>query len=660
MSAPAAPAGLGDYLPVATLLRLLAVLLLVFAPHAMRLPVWESGFIAALLLWRALAARRQWRMPPKLLRAALVFAALGGVYASFGRVSGQTAGTALLCVMAALKLVELRGRRDVMVMIFLMYFMLITHFLYSQEIWTSLYLLLSCLAITALLIECQHLGQLPPRQTLRRAGAMVAQALPLMLLLFVLFPRIPGPIWGLPADAGAARSGLSDSMAPGDIAALIESDDVAFRVRFDGPAPPPAQRYWRGPVLESFDGRTWSKGWSAPPPLLDGDIRYLGTPVRYELTLEPGRMPWLLALELPQAVDLPPDARLNGNGELLARRPIIERRRYTLLSNPDFAFAPALDARQRQRLTRLPNGYNPRTLALARQWRDQGLADAAIAARALRMIRDENFVYTLRPPPLARDSVDGFLFDTRRGFCEHYSSAFTVLMRAAGIPARVVTGYQGGTLNEPGGYYVITQADAHAWSEVWLDGRWQRIDPTAAIAPSRIERGLGSAIGAGEGLPDYLVRRTAWRDALKARWDWVNARWNGLVLGYGPELQQQFLQRFGIDDLRTMILTLTALLTATMAILGFVLLRRAAPARAHDAAQREWQRLLRQLARRGYRPRADEGPRDFVARVLAARPQWRATLQPAAELYLRNRYLEAPDAARLAALHRAVRGVRLS
>ncbi|WP_028081377.1 transglutaminase TgpA family protein [Solimonas soli] len=660
MSATAQAADLADYLPVRTLLHLLAVFTLVLGPHVAHLPVWASVAIAALLLWRAYATRRQWRMPSKLLRAALVLVVLGAVFASFGRISGQTAGTTLLCLMGSLKLVELRGRRDVMVMIFLMYFMLVTHFLYSQEMWTAAYLLLSCVAITALLIECQHLGTMSPRQTLRKGAVMIAQALPLMLAMFVLFPRIPGPLWGLPEDSGAtAHSGLGDSMSPGDIASLIASDEVAFRVRFEGPAPAPAARYWRGPVFERFDGRTWARHWTQPPPLPADALHYDGTALRYELTLEANRKPWLFALEMPQLAELPKDASFNLNGELLAAKPVDERLRYTLRSNPRFSFAPPLDARDRERLTRLPRGFDPRSLALARQWKAQGLSDAAIVQTALRMIREQNFVYTLRPPTLGRDSIDEFLFTTRRGFCEHYSSAFTFLMRAAGIPARVVTGYQGGTLNEPGGYYVISQADAHAWSEVWVDGRWQRVDPTAAIAPERVERGLGAAIGAAEGLPGYLADRAPWRDLLRARWDWVNAQWNGLVLGYGPELQQRFLERFGIDDVRKMILTLTVLLVAGMTIVGFVLMRRAAPAHAPDAALREWQRLLRKLARRGYAPRADEGPRDFIARVLSARPAWRPLLQPPLELYLRSRYLDTPDAAALAMLHRLVRTLRL-
>ncbi|NKF23317.1 transglutaminase TgpA family protein [Solimonas marina] len=652
--------GIADYLPVATLLRLLLVLTLVYAPHVTHLPLWETGLLVALLIWRALAATRQWRMPPRALRVGLVVASVGGIYASYGHVSGQTAGTALLCLMGALKLVELRARRDVMVMVFLMYFMLVTHFFYSQEIWTSIYLLVSCVAITALLIECQHLGALPPRQTLRKAGVMVAQALPLMLILFVLFPRIPGPLWGLPADAGAtARTGLSDSMSPGDIASLIQTDAVAFRVHFDGPAPPPEQRYWRGPVFDFFDGRTWKPSWISRQPLAADAVRYLGQPVRYEATMEATRMPWLLALDLPSDRGLPDDVRLNHNGELLARRPVIERRRYTVTSYPQYALDPQLDARARQRLTRLPKGRDPRTLALAQSWRAQGLTDRQIVDAALNMIRNENFVYTLRPPALGADSIDEFLFDTRRGFCEHYSSAFTFLMRAAGIPARVVTGYQGGTLNALGDYYVVNQADAHAWSEVWFDGSWHRIDPTAAVAPNRIEDGLSAAIDSADGLPAYLAHRTAWRDALKLRWDWLNARWNGLVLGYGPELQQQFLQRFGLGDLRSMILALTILVTGTLALVGAVLMRRAAPARTQDPALREWQRLTRRLARRGLPAHPGEGPRDYIARVQQTHPEWCDALQTALDLYLSSRYLDTPNAARVAELRRAVTAARI-
>lgn len=652
---------MNEYLPVATLLRLLAVLLLALAPHALHQPPWLSAGVVAMIVWRGLAARRAWRMPPRAVRFGLVLAAFAAVYAAYGRVSGLTAGTALLCVMSTLKLIELRARRDVLVVVGLMYFAVLTHFLYSQEPWTAIYLLATVTAVTALLIECQHLGALPPRQTLRKAAVLIAQSLPLMLILFVLFPRLPGPLWGLPSDTGAgARSGLSESMAPGDIAALIQSDALAFRVRFIDAVPPPAQRYWRGPVFDSFDGRTWRR-LGAAPPLAAGELQPQGTPLRYELTLEPQQLRTLIALEMPATDALPGDTQLDRDAQLSARHMPFERRRDLLSAYPQYRLEPALDARRQQWLRLLPRARNPRTIALARQWREQaGDDDVAIIARALQMFREQDFHYTLQPPLLGSDSVDEFLFETRRGFCEHYSSAFTVLMRAAGIPARIVTGYQGGSYNQIAGHYTVSQADAHAWSEVWLPGRgWQRVDPTAAVSPDRVERGLSAALGAGDGLPAYLTQRNAWRAAIKLRWDWLNARWNGLVLGYGPELQQHLLRRFGIDDLRSMILALTLVFSAAVALIGVILLRRARPAPTRDAALRSWQGLLRKLERRGQRPLPGEGPRDFIERVAAQRPEQAAALHRIATLYLRSRYLDEADAALLRELDAAIAALKL-
>ncbi len=652
---------MNDYLPRTTLLRLLVVLTLVLLPHALQLPLWESLLIAALIVWRGLSATRQWRAPPKALRVTLTLATFVGVYLSYTRVSGQAAGTALLCVMAALKLLELRARRDVMVMVFLMYFLLVTHFLVSQELWTAGYLLFSTVCITALLIECQHLGALPPRQTLRTSVTIVAQALPLMLVIFVLFPRIPGPLWGIPANAGASagRSGLSDQMAPGDITELIRSEDIAFRVEFDGAVPEPGARYWRGPVLDRFDGRTWRR--SMPPQQTAAPaIEFSGTAIDYTLTLEPHRRSWLFALEMPARIGFPTGAVLGRDGELLASKPLNERLQYSLRSYPEYRFETTLGERELQRGLQLPAGYNPRTIAHAMAWRAQGLNPAQRVDAALRWFNQENFAYTLRPSVLGRDSIDDFLFNTRRGFCEHYASAFTVLMRAAGVPARVVAGYQGGVRNDIGAYYVVRQSDAHAWSEVWLEGRgWVRVDPTAAISPSRIESGLEAALDASEGLPGHLSARTRLRFYLETRWDWVNMQWNGWVLGYGPELQQAFLARFGITDLRGMLLALTVIGTALLSLVGLLLLRQFAPARVNDPILRAWHRLGDKLRKQGFTQRTDEGPRDFIARVGAARPEWAAAIDRVLLLYLQQRYLQAPDPGVVQALSDAIRQLEL-
>ena len=631
-----------SYLHVRTLLRLLVVLVLVLAPHMARLPWWESAAVLAVVGWRAWAARRHFTMPSKWIRATLTLAAFAAVFASYGRINGQHAGVALLVVMVALKLTEMDQRRDVMVMMFLMYFVCSTHFLFSQELWTLVYLLLSTVAVTTVLIESNHAGEpLPMKVTLKRGGALVAQALPLMLLMFILFPRVPGPLWGLPSDAGAARTGLSDRMSPGDIASLIASDELAFRVTFDsGSAPPQNQLYWRGPVFWDFDGREWSEGgpmFSAAYP-----VQPQGEAIGYEVTLEPNRTSWLFALDAVDQSRLPPDSLVTVDGRLLARKTIRERIAYRAFSYPRYLAATELPDQHRRMATRLPRGRNPQAVALAQGWRAQGQDDAAVIQTALTLFREQQFFYTLQPPILASgDPVDEFLFSTRRGFCEHYASAFTTLMRAAGIPARVVTGYQGGARNLIGGYYTVRQSDAHAWAEVWLAGQgWVRIDPTAAVAPNRIEQNLTSALGTEEALP-FALRRSG-SDLLvqlEARWDWVNAQWNRWVLAYGPELQQEFLSRFGLSGWRDLMLAMIVALSAAVGLFGLIALRRALPSRQEDAALRLWRQATTRLARDGLIQRPHEGPQQFTARVLEQRPELEAALQPLLAAYLATRYV---------------------
>ncbi|MDR3416237.1 MAG: DUF3488 and transglutaminase-like domain-containing protein [Nevskia sp.] len=650
------------FLPRAVLLRLLAVLAVVLGPHLQRLPLWELLLVVAVGLWRLLSTFRQWRPMPRWARFGLTLGSFVGVYASFGNVAGQTAGVALLCIMASLKLTELNSRRDVMVMVLLMYFILVTHFLFSQEMWTAAHLLFCTVLITGLLVEANHAdAALPLRVTLRLGARLVLHALPLMALLFVLFPRIPGPLWGLPTDAGAAQSGLSDEMAPGDIENLIESDQVAFRVQFLGPAPPADELYWRGPVLAFFSGRRWEAGTrprdeEVPTAELNGPV------YSYEMVLEPQRRRWLLALDLPGRVGLPQDAALTGDYQLVSNADVKERRLYRLSSHPHYHLQPELPEAQRKVFLQLPLASNPRARALAQQWRDQGLDDAGVVAAALQMFHGRNFYYTLHPPLLGRNSVDEFLFDTHRGFCEHYSSSFTVLMRAAGIPARVVTGYQGGHKNDIGDYYLVRQSDAHAWSEVWLGGRgWVRVDPTAAVAPQRVEKGLGEALEGTGDLPAYLDPSRATyqlRAMLEARWDWINAEWNRGVLGYGPELQQRFLNSLGLVDWSDMILALTISISLFLGLVSLMLMRQLIPRHEPDPALRLWHKAQKRLARAGLRQAPGEGPQDFAQRVARARPDLAAAVQQVCSLYLRQRYLDGPDAAAQNALSQAVAALR--
>jgi protein-glutamine gamma-glutamyltransferase len=658
----------GDYLAQSSLLRLLAVLALVVSPHLFRMPPWIGGMVVALGAWRGLAAWRQWPLPPKWLKVVLVILAIGVHGMTYGRVNGQHAGSALLVVMLALKLTEMQSRRDVLVVVALCYFTMLTHFLFSQELWTILYLALCSVSVTAVLVEANHPGAaLSPRVTLKIGAAMVALALPLMVALFVLFPRVPGPLWGLPADAGAARSGISDTLSPGDISRLIQSDSVAFRVVFRGAPPPPRQLYWRGPVLSYFDGRRWSAPFKGDDyfRLFDPVTRLqafgqpqaevAGAPVPYEIMLEPHRQNWLFALDLPDPRQLPPGTQLTGYHQLLVRQLVKEKMRFELVSHPDYRLDAELSEQWQRSARRLPSDRNPRAQALARQWRAEGLDDGQVVDQALRLFRTQEFFYTLEPPALGADMVDEFLFETRRGFCEHYASSFTVLMRAAGIPARVVVGYQGGEYNEVGEYWVVRQADAHAWSEVWLPGRgWVRVDPTAAVAPNRVESGVSEALASSE-LPGFLRRRgLSTFDFVRLRasvaWDYVNVAWDRWMIGFNPEVQLALLARFGLGDWQRMILALTVAITALMGLVGLLALRQARIAVPKDDALRLWRAATRLLARQGLPQGSAEGPRDYAARVARERPELAQAVARLARAYVDVRYLdERPRAAELAA-----------
>lgn len=638
--------------------HLLGVLSIVLLPHLQHLPLWVSLALAAAVLWRAAATQRGWKLPSALLRVALTLAACAGIYASYGRVNGLNAGVALLAVMTALKLTELRTRRDVRVLICLLYFILVTHFLFSQELWMAVYLLVCAWLITAALIESNHGGALPLRNSLRFAGVMMLQALPLMAVLFVLFPRIPGPLWGLPTDSGAARSGLADSMAPGDIQHLVLSDTVAFRVRFDGPAPARPLRYWRGPVFSFFDGRSWRPG-VADQVGLQPVLRLSGKAVKYQIALEPSRSRWLFALDMPDPAALPANAQLDGDAVLLADKDNRQRRLYALRSYPQYQLQPRLRPRLRREDLTLPRHDNPRARALVQRWRTQGLDDQAVIAAAMHMYRTEDFHYTLRPPALpGRNSIDDFLFKTRSGFCEHYASSFTFLMRAAGIPARVVTGYQGGSRNGVGDYYVVRDSDAHAWSEVWLKDRgWVREDPTAAVDPARIDKGIDAALAGTTGLPAFL--NPQWQRslsyAIQARWDWVNTQWNRWFLAYGPDLQQRLMSALGLVDWSRMILALTAAITLMLTLLGLAILRQTGPARVDDAALRIWNKAVRRLRRIGLTQGRGEGAQAFTERVCAAKPTLAPWMRSLCAAYLRARYLDPDPAQTTTALATAAR-----
>jgi transglutaminase-like putative cysteine protease len=481
----------------------------------------------------------------------------------------------------------------------------------------------------------------PVESHLRLAAVLLAQALPIMLVLFVFFPRVAGPLWGLPKDAYAGMTGLSDSMSPGAISSLAQSEATAFRVEFFGPAPAAELRYWRGPVLWHTDGRTWSPGrigsYSRRQP---ETVQNRGEALRYAVTLEGHDKPWLLALDLPAQISV--RALYTVDFQWLSYRPVRERIRYEATSWPHYHTGP-LEPQLRKAALQLPADASPRARSLARDWRARADNDRAVVQQALAYFHAQPFVYTLQPPRLGEDPVDDFLFGTRRGFCEHYAAAFVVLMRSAGIPARVVTGYLGGEYNPVGDYWLIRQADAHAWAEVWLaDAGWLRVDPTAAVAPERIEQSLDQDLQATGAPARFRLTETglllsSWR-RLQFAMDAVNNHWNLWVLSYGPQRQLEMLAALGFKQAswRSMALMLLLLTGALLLLIALWMLVK--PPRPSDPLVQAWQRFCARLARLGTRRRANEGPRDFARRATAAHPELAAQVRSITELYIRLRY----------------------
>jgi transglutaminase-like putative cysteine protease len=627
---------------VALMLLALAV---AAAPHLGHAPAPVLLFGLACGLWRWMTARAAWPLPGIVLRALLTIAALAGVTLAFGTVFGRDAGTALLIVMLSLKLLEMRSYRDAMLVLFLGCFLTVVMAFHSQEIATAVMLVAALLLLVAAMIELNH----PPADARRRgswpalrfAGVMLLQATPLMLLMFVLFPRLPAPLWALPADAGKATTGLSETMTPGSVSELAGSDAVAFRVTFDGETPASETLYWRGPVFWHTDGRNWSAdARRATPQALEAPaFTPLGTPIRYTVMMEPSHQRWLFALDLPHTA--PAASAHTADLFLLAERPVHDLRRYVVTSYSDYRTGP-LREDERRRALQLPDA-NPRSIALARAWReesrdDAALADAAVVQRALRHFREQAFHYTLTPPPLGEHPIDAFLFDSRRGFCEHYAAAFTVLMRAAGVPARVVTGYQGGEHNPIGGYLLVRQRDAHAWAEVWLEERgWTRIDPTAAVAPERIARGGGRLFErAGAGMRGALHDGLVGDFLERARhgWDVLNIRWDAWVLAYGPQAQETLLARFGLRSWAAMLGGMVATVTLSLLLLLLVWRRQ----RRGEPLAELHARFRAKLARRGVVAAPAEGPVDFAGRARRHCPQAAEPIDHITRLYVAMRY----------------------
>ena len=583
------------------------------APHFRHLPLWVSGFVIVALAWRLLQNLDRAPALSKWILAPLVLIGGISVFAEYWTVVGRDAGLALLTVMASFKFLETRTHRDLLILIFLCYFLIATHFLFSQSILTAVLMLITLIVITTTLITInQRDDNVPIVNRFKIAGRMVAMSIPLMLILFILVPRIPGPLWGITSEQRAGVTGLSNSMSPGKISNLIRSNDVAFRVEFKNEVPAQNKLYWRGPVMAMFNGRLWYQSKRETIDRLN--ILVLEEPVEYTVTLEANGERWLLALDIP--TQLIEESELTADYQLTSNEKINDLRRYTLKSRLNYQIGLQESADYLKLSSNFPVRNNPQTIALGRELAHHYENPQDIVQHALAMFREQNFVYTLNPPLLPDNEVDRFLFESKRGFCENYAGSFALLMRTAGIPARVVTGYQGGEYNKVGNYLIVRQSDAHAWTEVWLKGRgWVRVDPTAAVSPDRIEQGLDAALS-DEASGFRINNRNPLFGNLLYGWDNLQHGWNDWVLDYDHRKQSDFLRdlEVGIDDWGDMIFALVAMILIVTGGYWFISWFRERP-RKPELYEIYFNQLLKKLQKLGLEKPPSEDTRAFLQRV---------------------------------------------
>jgi len=633
-------------------------------PQAVHLPIWVALFGIALVALRFVLLRRDRLRPaatpariPSWALAVFALVIAFAIRKSYGYFVGRDPCVAFLFVLVGIKFLEVRTLRDGTLLVCLAIFLLITPFFYSQSLIAGLAALPAVLAAGAAMESLAHDDPLAApttwRVAWRRTAAMLAQGLPIAAALFLLFPRLASPLWGLPADRAAA-TGLSERMAPGSISELALNDAVAFRVDFDSAPPPPRARYWRGPVLALFNGREWRS--LSPSP--GGRLVLADRPaIRYTVTLEPNDHPWLFALDFPSAlpqIDSDAGTQASAGGfagysreqQLMMRAPVTQPLRYSVQSSlTDHYAVPS--ARDAQINSRPPPG-NPRTVQFARELRAANPDDRRFASAILQWFRDEQFFYTLAPPLLEEDPVDAFLFDSRRGFCEHYASAFVVLLRAAGIPARVVTGYQGGEINPRGGYMIVRQSDAHAWAEAIIDGQWQRFDPTAAVAPSRIERGLFGSVAANEPVPLFARQDGGLLKDLQLAIDAFNHQWHRNVIQFNRDRQRALWREWKLDQFEPWQVAIVAS-CALLAWAGGVFAWFAARRKREERALTLWNDVCRRLSRAGLPRLTYEGPIAFAGRAASRWPQFDIAFRAIGESFAALRYgSERRDRERLA------------
>jgi len=631
-----------------SMMWVMAVLAVAMAPQIPRMPLPVAVMALAPLAWRLGAELRGWPVLPKLIRYVATALSLAALATSYGGLFGRRAAVSLLAAMLALKLIECERIRDARLIVSFSFFLCATQFLFTQGIIMPVYGLATMALGLVALAQLQRSEAFQPLVTVPSVQhSMVAElafslrllllAIPVGLAFFVFFPRWATPFWGVPETTLDAKSGLSDSMSPGSIQSLFMDDSPAFRVEFESAIPDQAELYWRGPVFWNYDDNTWTSSFYGRSIQAEARPKNSAGRWRYTVQLEPNERNWLFALDYPTVA--PPETSITMDFQLLRHLPVVQLLQYQMASDPDFVDTPVLKQTMRLMALDLPQGLNPRTRELVEKWRHDYPDDEAFIHHVLSYFNEEEFHYALDAPLLGRNAIDEFLFETRVGYCEHYASAFAVMMRMAGIPSRIVTGYQGGWFSEMGNYLLVRQSDAHAWTEVWLPGKgWTRVDPTAAVSPLRVQEGSRGALSAPRHMLDF-----DWVRSVRNGVDLVEQRWNEWIIEFSSQSQAHMFSQFGLDYLSPAVLTsLLFGILGIIALLVLPVLSRLIGQVDRNPVAKAWRNFLRRLKKTGFQAPASNGALELAAAATVYLPGSMEEIYRIAGLYNRHRYAAEP------------------
>ena len=638
------------------------ILFVILLPHLTSVSLIIIGYIIFILVWFALHTLGIIPRPGQLLRFILVLIAMVILVMNYGVIFSQKASLSLLSIMLCLKLFEIQNeldRRNIFFTLFLAYFILITYFLHSQDIILSLFVLINIIILTLMLSTFNRKPQ-PPLPLLKNfylIGRLFVKALPIAIILFLFFPRIPGPLWSLPEDGQSGTTGLSDKMYPGSVTELADSNEVAFRVSFQGPLPPADKLYWRGPVLSETDGFLWTQKQQQPltshsrGKKFQDFVTRTGASISYTVTLEPHQQKWLFALEMPVQVkgDTIQGFYLSTDLQLINKNNIHQLTQYQVTSDTQFILNQITKHELHDAIF-FPQASNPRTYQLGKRWKKSLSNNKQIVSAGLNYFKNQPFYYTKKPEVMINNPSDQFLFDEKRGFCEHYASSFVLLMRAAGVPARVVTGYQGIEKNDVGNYYIVRQSNAHAWAEVWLDeDGWVRVDPTAMIPPERIEAdifqtNLERLSFSSLNLPNLAQLSAQQKTALynfykqlKQSIDNLKHSWNNWILGYDQTKQNLLLKLMGFSaDWQTLILLLIGSMAALIILFQSIYFFRRH--QQTDKVYNNYLKFIRKLNHAGMSVQLNEGPEAVKQQAIEQFPGQKKAIVDIINSYIKIRY----------------------